>query len=152
MILRNERYRGAVRWNVSEWHKDPDTGKRFRTLRRSQDRTFCAAHRQGGPTACPVGKHARRDIAERAVLDPIRHELLEPEAVELGCRLIRDYARAEITQAAAGEEAPAVATTAAQIAELQDLIAERGALAATLRPVVADLREKMGHATARKLA
>ena len=33
MILRNERYRGVVHWNVSEWRKDPDTGKRQRIMR-----------------------------------------------------------------------------------------------------------------------
>lgn len=36
-MLRNERYRGVVHWNVSEWRKDPDTGKRQRVVRpRSQ--------------------------------------------------------------------------------------------------------------------
>jgi hypothetical protein len=38
---------------------------------------------------------------------------------------------------------PAVAAIAAQIAELEDLITSRNALALTLRPVVAELREKM---------
>jgi site-specific DNA recombinase len=33
VILRNERYRGVVHWNVSEWRKDPDTGKRQRVMR-----------------------------------------------------------------------------------------------------------------------
>jgi site-specific DNA recombinase len=33
VILRNERYRGVVHWNVSEWKKDPDTGKRTRVMR-----------------------------------------------------------------------------------------------------------------------
>jgi site-specific DNA recombinase len=33
VILRNERYRGVVHWNVSEWRKDPDTGKRKRVVR-----------------------------------------------------------------------------------------------------------------------
>jgi site-specific DNA recombinase len=33
VILRNERYRGVVHWNVSEWRKDPDTGKRQRIMR-----------------------------------------------------------------------------------------------------------------------
>jgi site-specific DNA recombinase len=33
MILRNERYRGVVHWNTSEWRKDPDTGKRKRITR-----------------------------------------------------------------------------------------------------------------------
>jgi site-specific DNA recombinase len=33
IILRNERYRGVVHWNTSEWRKDPDTGKRRRITR-----------------------------------------------------------------------------------------------------------------------
>jgi hypothetical protein len=32
-ILRNERYRGVVQWNASEWRKDPDTGRRKRVAR-----------------------------------------------------------------------------------------------------------------------
>ena len=32
MIVRNERYIGRVHWNVSEWQKDPDTGKRTRRM------------------------------------------------------------------------------------------------------------------------
>jgi hypothetical protein len=63
-------------------------------------------------------------------------------AVELACRVIREYARAEFAQVE-GQRAPAVAAFAAQIAELEDLIASRNALAPTLRPVVAELREKM---------
>ena len=30
VMLQNERYRGAIHWNTSEWRKDPDTGKRRR--------------------------------------------------------------------------------------------------------------------------
>jgi site-specific DNA recombinase len=33
VILRNERYRGVVHWNTSEWRKDPDSGKRQRVMR-----------------------------------------------------------------------------------------------------------------------
>lgn len=33
VILHNERYRGVVQWNTSEWRKDPDTGKRKRVMR-----------------------------------------------------------------------------------------------------------------------
>jgi site-specific DNA recombinase len=32
-ILQNERYRGVVHWNTSEWRKDPDTGRRKRVAR-----------------------------------------------------------------------------------------------------------------------
>ena len=33
VILRNERYRGVICWNASEWVKDPDTGRRKRVPR-----------------------------------------------------------------------------------------------------------------------
>jgi hypothetical protein len=33
VIRRNERYRGVVHWNTSEWRKDPDTGRRKRMMR-----------------------------------------------------------------------------------------------------------------------
>jgi site-specific DNA recombinase len=33
VIVRNERYRGMVHWNTSEWRKDPDSGKRQRVAR-----------------------------------------------------------------------------------------------------------------------
>lgn len=40
-MLRNERYKGTVHWNVSEWVKDPDSGKR---LRRSRPRSEWITH------------------------------------------------------------------------------------------------------------
>lgn len=36
-ILRNERYTGIIRWNTSEWIKDPDSGKRQRRPRPQTD-------------------------------------------------------------------------------------------------------------------
>ena len=36
-ILANERYTGVIRWNTSEWRKDPDTGKRLRYERPRSD-------------------------------------------------------------------------------------------------------------------
>jgi hypothetical protein len=32
-IILNERYTGLIRWNTSEWRKDPDTGNRKRIPR-----------------------------------------------------------------------------------------------------------------------
>lgn len=37
VIVRNERYRGVLHWNLSEWRKDPDTGKRKRVMRPSSE-------------------------------------------------------------------------------------------------------------------
>jgi len=33
VILKNERYRGRIHWNLSEWRKDPDSGTRHRVMR-----------------------------------------------------------------------------------------------------------------------
>jgi uncharacterized protein YbaR (Trm112 family) len=33
VIVRNERYRGVIHWNTSEWRKDPDSGKRKHVMR-----------------------------------------------------------------------------------------------------------------------
>lgn len=37
VIVHNERYRGVVHWNTSEWRKDPDTGKRKRVMRQRSE-------------------------------------------------------------------------------------------------------------------
>lgn len=37
VMVRNERYRGVVHWNASEWRKDPDSGKRRRVARPRAD-------------------------------------------------------------------------------------------------------------------
>jgi site-specific DNA recombinase len=141
VILNNERYRGAVHWNTSEWRKDPDTGKRKRVMRprsewishvdeslrivsddlwdRAQRRTRpaqndvrlkaggkpkyllsgllrcavcnahytitdatsygCSSHHDGN--ACPNSIRVRRDRVEGALLDPIRHDLLDSARV-----------------------------------------------------------------------
>ena len=89
-----------------------------------------------------LSQHARRDVAENAVLGPIRRELLAPEAVELACRLIRDAARAKL-RPGDGADSPEGATMAAEIAELEELIASRPALAHPLRLLVAERRERI---------
>lgn len=140
-MVRNERYTGLIRWNTSEWRKDPDTGRRLRYERprsewheyrseelrivpehlfsRAQERTLSTADNSerlkcGGKSKyllsgllrcgvcgshyilssnnayscsgylggdCSNGERIRRDCIERAILDPIRHELLSPERV-----------------------------------------------------------------------
>ena len=89
-----------------------------------------------------LSQHARRDVAENAVLGPIRRELLAPEAVDLACRLIRDAARAKL-RPGDGADSPEGATMAAEIAELEELIASRPALAHPLRLLVAERRERI---------
>jgi DNA invertase Pin-like site-specific DNA recombinase len=66
-IILNTRYTGLIRWNISEWVKDPDTGKRIRrkrprsewleyqdeSLRIISDETFEAAQRRAQDRSNP---------------------------------------------------------------------------------------------------
>ena len=102
IILRDERYRGVVYWNTSEWRKDPDTGKRKRIMRprsewisyvdellrivsddlwqRAQRRSYgCSTYHDGH--TCSNSILVRRDRVEKILLAPIRDELLAPERV-----------------------------------------------------------------------
>ena len=61
--------------------------------------------------------------------------------MELTCRLIRDAVKAEV-RLVDGADPPDSTTIAAEIAELEELIASRPSLAQTLRLLVAERREK----------
>lgn len=142
VIVRNPLYTGRVRWNVSQFVRDPDTGKHKRRRRpqadwhqfqeeslrivsdemferakmRTQDRSnpskrlksgfrakyllsgllvcgaceshyiladgrsyACSSRLNGGAHACANRIRIRRDVIERAILDPVRRDLLSPE-------------------------------------------------------------------------
>lgn len=60
VILRNERYRGLVHWNTSEWRKDPDTGRRKRVARpRPEWITYADETQRIVPQAVWESVHAR---------------------------------------------------------------------------------------------
>ena len=72
----------------------------------------------------------------------MRRELLSPEAVELACGLIRDAVKAELRFVDSADPPDGIAI-AAEIAKFEELIASRPTLAQTLRPLVAERREKL---------
>ncbi len=73
--------------------------------------------------------------------------MLCDEAVDRFCSLIQELHRREHEQAARGVS-PAAAAIGAEIADLESLIAERPARAATLRATIEDLRQKQGQSAA----
>ena len=149
VILKNVRYTGLIRWNTSEWIKDPDSGKRIRrsrpksewleyrdeSLRIISDELFEKAQKRSQDIANPDGRlkrggkvkyllsgllkcdacganyiltsktsyqcsgsvggacdnkiRVRRDHVEKAILDPIRQELLSPDRVDQMAREIQ---------------------------------------------------------------
>ena len=66
---------------------------------------------------------------------------LGPGSIERFCSLIREWFRLEHEQAPQGSS-PAAAAIGAEIADLESLIDERPARAATLRTTIEDLRQK----------
>ncbi len=111
----------------------------------------CSTYAQGGKAACSMSLNLSRTVAERVVLEPVQRELLAPDAVERFCLLIRGWARAEAEKARiVGAADSAAETVAAEIADLEALIEARPARAATLRPLIEELRVKQ--ANLRRLA
>lgn len=95
---------------------------------------YCGSHRHGGRHACSMDIGARRDVAEDVVLEPVRRDLLSPEAVELAIEEIHRVLRQQRTAAVVG--GPELAAVEAEIAELEQLARERPALAASLAPAL----------------
>jgi site-specific DNA recombinase len=101
----------------------------------------CSTYMQGGESACSMGLHLRREVAEQVVLSPVQSELLAPEAVERFCELIRGWARSESAHVEQGTD-PSIAAIDAEIADLEALIEARPARAATMRSLIEELRAK----------
>jgi hypothetical protein len=102
------------------------------------------ASREADEAACPVASCISRSLAEGIVLEPVQRELLASAAIEHACELIRGWARNESIQIAEGVN-PELEAIAAEIADLKVLIEARPARAATLRPVIEDLRARQAN-------
>jgi hypothetical protein len=96
------------------------------------------------PTCRVASRHARWvficDEKSRS-RSYLQRELLAPEAVERFCELIRGWARSESAHVEQGTD-PSIAAIDAEIADLEALIESRPARAATMRPLIEELRAK----------
>lgn len=87
---------------------------------------------------------AKLEEVETAILEPVRAALLSDAAIARFCFLIREWYRRENEEAERGVS-PAAAAIGAEIADLEALIAERPARAATLQAAIEDLRQKQSN-------
>jgi hypothetical protein len=78
---------------------------------------------------------------ESAILEPVRSELLNDEAVERFCSLIREWYCRE-TETGTCNSSPAAEAIALKIADLEALVAEGPSGAATLGQAIESLRQK----------
>jgi site-specific DNA recombinase len=109
----------------------------------------CSTYMHGGEAACSMGLHLPRKVAEHVVLEPVRSEMLAPDAVERFCDLIRGWARSDSARVGPCAD-PAIAAIDVEIADIEALIEARPARGATMRPLIEELRTRQ--ANLRRLA
>jgi site-specific DNA recombinase len=104
VIVRNERYRGVVRWNTSEWRKDPDSGKRLprarpasewithtnETLRIVSDELFsraqqCFRQRRDGDARLKAGGKPRYSLSGLLVCSMCKAHYILADGRAYGC-------------------------------------------------------------------
>jgi site-specific DNA recombinase len=104
----------------------------------------CGTFLYAGRAACGMDATAKQADVESAILEPVRKALLTDEAIDRFCSHIREWYRREHEQAVHGMS-PAAAEIGAEIADLESLVVERPARAATLRATIDDLRQKQAN-------
>ena len=119
-------------------------GGRFITAGKNGSHYQCGTRAQGGGAACSVSLCIPRSLAESIVLEPIRRDLLAPDAVAHACQLLRTWGRQEQTQVEQGTN-PELEAISTEIADLEALIEARPARVGTLRPIIEDLRGRQAN-------
>jgi site-specific DNA recombinase len=96
----------------------------------------CSSYHHGA--GCTMKASIRRDRTEKLVLAPILEDLLAPELVRMMVDLMVGWSRADRVDTAAAD----TSKLDMEIAELEDLVAQRPALAGPLRETLATLQER----------
>jgi site-specific DNA recombinase len=103
---------------------------------------YCGTHRQGGASACDVAIGVRREVAEFAILQPIRSSLLSPDAVEMAVNLMQQWHRQERANTAQSPSAD-MQRLQTEIADLEALMTSSPSLATRLRATLEDARTEL---------
>lgn len=98
----------------------------------------CGANHVGGEHACTNGVTFRRDIAEELILRPTIEEMLSPEAIAEGVKMLREE-RAKAERAA--DRGPTEAER--EVAELERLVREGLVSADVIAPALAEAKRKV---------
>lgn len=108
-------------------------GSKMVVMGGGQHRYICGAHHSGGQYACANTVTVPRLIAEACILEPVMQELLSPEAIAAGVRMLAAARKAS--------EAPAPRDSE-EVVTLQRLVREGILSPDTAAPALAEARRK----------
>lgn len=114
-------------------------GRRLIASGKGGSHYYCGTHKSGGAAACTMSVGARREVAERVLLEPLRRDLLSPEAVKMAAELIRSWDRSERVRALTP---PDLAAVDARIARLEAQIAAGTIEREDVMPALAALADR----------
>ena len=130
---------GGARYLLSGLLVCGECGRRMIAVGSAGAHYACSTRKQAGSAACSNSIHVRREVAERAILDPIRAELLAPDAVERAVDAMRRLARADRVRSVDPAE---VAEVDARIDRLERQIAAGTIERADVGPALAALVDR----------
>jgi site-specific DNA recombinase len=129
----HEQKGGVRRYLLSGLLECAACGSKMIVMGGSQHRYVCGAYHQGGEHACSNTVTVPRLLAEQAILEPVMDDMLSPEAVSAGVRML--------IEARKDSEAPAPRDSE-EVTTLQRLVREGILSPATAAPALAEARRK----------
>lgn len=133
---------GAPRYLLSGLLECATCGSKLIVSGGSQHRYVCGAFHAGGSHACPNSSSFPRALAEAKILAPVIEDMLSPEAISIGVRMMADERKAA--------EAPAPRESE-EIVALERLVREGILSPETAAPALVEARRKSRPAVATDL-
>lgn len=125
---------GTRRYLLSGLLECAQCGSKLIVMGGSQHRYVCGAYHAGGVHACPNSTSFPRALAETEILAPLIEDMLSPEAISIGVRMMAEERRAA--------EAPAPRESD-EVVALERLVREGILSADTAAPALAAARRKV---------
>lgn len=123
---------GRPRWLLSGILECAVCGGKMIVTGGAQHRYLCGMNHHGGPHACPNNSTFPRELAERLILEPVINDLLSPEAVTEGIRLMRRERAVPFTPEPPDRE----------LVELERLVRDGVLSSEVAAPAIAEARRK----------
>jgi len=128
---------GVRRFLLSGLLECATCGAKMVVMGGSQHRYICSAFHHGGAHACANSMTVKREDLERSILEPVMNDMLSPDAITAGVRMLAEERKAA--------EAPAPPQNE-ELKTLERLVREGILSAEVAAPALAEARKKVSQA------